>query len=352
MFTHENIDIEPYLNFAAKEKDAFIRKDETNDSKFYKTDRFVHHLDSGAMNTVKKLIEQLVIENQPVILDLMSSWDSHIPDSLKPSKVIGLGLNENELMRNISLDEYILHDLNRNPILPFEDDTFDVVLNTVSVDYITKPFEVFREVGRILKPGGLFLVIFSNRYFPKKVVRIWDNFKEDERLELVKLYFKESEMFEETRVFVSMGKPRPSDDKYSPLGIPSDPIFAVYTDKKSSKNRIKMRPRPGDAIDENKINEQILKKKSQIKNTLQCPYCNEKLKKWKVPDSPFIEWGNEYLFICMNDSCPFLVKGWETMFKQGNVGISYRLMYNDQKDCTVTIPILSLNDLKDGIIEE
>ncbi|MDH3557417.1 MAG: class I SAM-dependent methyltransferase, partial [Deltaproteobacteria bacterium] len=139
-------------------EDAFSRSDESDDTIFYATDRFVQHLDSLALSTVEKLIGELVIEENPVILDLMSSWDSHIPSSLRSERVVGLGLNSNELSNNPALTEWCLHDLNQNPILPFANDTFDVVLNAVSVDYMTKPFDVFREVNRILKPGGLFLV--------------------------------------------------------------------------------------------------------------------------------------------------------------------------------------------------
>jgi SAM-dependent methyltransferase len=138
-------------------KDAFSRSDESDDSIFYATDRFVQHLDSLALKTVEKLIGDLVTEENPVILDLMSSWDSHIPSSLRPQRVVGLGLNGNELSKNPALTEWCLHDLNKNPILPFANDTFDVVLNVVSVDYMTKPFDVFREVNRILKKSGFSL---------------------------------------------------------------------------------------------------------------------------------------------------------------------------------------------------
>ena len=92
------------------------------------------------------------MEENPVILDLMASWDSHIPSSVIPRKVVGLGLNESELRANKTLTEFVLHDLNADPFLPFPDASFDLVLNVVSVDYMTKPIEIFREVNRVLKP--------------------------------------------------------------------------------------------------------------------------------------------------------------------------------------------------------
>ena len=213
-------------------KDAFSRCDETDDSIFYSTDRFVSHLDSLALSTVEDLIGQLVMEPNPVILDLMAGWDSHIPKALKPSKVVGMGLNKSELAKNEALTDIVLHDLNKNPVLPLPDCTFHAVINTVSVDYMTKPVQVFREVGRILRSGGLFLVIFSNRMFPQKAVRVWRESSEEERVLLVEEFFNRARVFERTSIFISKGKPRPKDDKYAHLDIPSDPVYAVYTDKK------------------------------------------------------------------------------------------------------------------------
>ncbi len=188
------------------EEQNFSRLDESDDREFYLTDRFVSHLDSVALGTVERIIGDLVIEKSPVILDLMAGWDSHIPQSIKPERVVGLGLNENELKKNRDLTEFVIHDLNENPRLPFPDDTFDVVINTVSVDYMTQPVAVFEEVGRVLKPGGIFLVIFSNRMFPLKAVRIWKESSEEERVGLVEDFFTRSERFGEALTFVVQGK--------------------------------------------------------------------------------------------------------------------------------------------------
>ena len=211
--------------------DAFSRLDESDDREFYSLDRFVSHLDSLALSTVEKIIGDLVVEERPVILDLMAGWDSHLPDGIRPARLVGLGLNEHELQENKALTEYRLHDLNQDPIIPFPDRTFDVVLNTVSVDYLTHPLRIFEEVNRVLKPGGLFLVIFSNRMFPEKAVKIWRESNEEERVLLVQDFFKEAGNFEKPGLFISKGKPRPKDDQYAHLGIPSDPIYAVFADK-------------------------------------------------------------------------------------------------------------------------
>ena len=330
---------------------AFTRLDDSDDSIFYKKDRFISHLDSFALSTVEKIVATLVVEKDPVILDLMAGWDSHIPVSIKPDHVVGLGLNKNELEKNTRLSEYVLHDLNNDPDLPFEKNSFDVVLNTVSVDYMINPVHVFSEVGRILKPGGLFLVIFSNRMFPEKAIKLWRESNEEERIILVEEYFNSTGLFEKPNLFVSKGRPRPSSDKYAHLNIPSDPICALYADKKGGKNTVKRRPsikmEHGEKIDRQKIEE----RKQKIKETLRCPHCGEKLRKWTVPYNPFCNtWDNEYMYICFNDSCPYFIRGWEYLQKQGNAG-SYRLMYNPEKDTCQPVPVPTSRALRDSIAD-
>jgi SAM-dependent methyltransferase len=352
MDTNRNItgqDVSPMSPIFAN--DAFSRLDESDDGQFYATDRFVSHLDSLALGTVEKLIGELIVEENPVILDLMAGWDSHIPEELESSRVVGLGLNRNELSRNTFLSEIIIHDLNMDPTLPFPDETFDVVMNTVSVDYMTKPVQVFRDVGRILRPGGLFLVIFSNRMFPEKAVKVWKESSEDERVFLVEDFFKESSVFEKTSVFVSKRKPRPENDKYAHLGIPSDPIYAVYADKKGG-SPCKARPEVTVAYGALLEGEELAKRKKAIKKTLCCPYCGGKLRKWEVPDNPFAcAWDNDFMYICFNDACPYYVRGWDVMHKGGTGGVSYRLMYNPEKDRCQPVPVPTPKALKESIID-
>lgn len=334
------------------EDDAFSRLDEGDDRVFYTRDRFVPHLDAVALATVEKLIGELVIEKNPVILDLMAGWDSHLAEGLAVSKMVGLGLNENELRHNKALSAYVVHDLNREPRLPFPENTFDVVINTVSVDYMTRPVEVFKEVGRILKPGGLFLVIFSNRMFPEKAVKVWRQSSEEERILLVEDFFRESGSFEKTTLFVSKGKPRPEDDKYAKHGIPSDPVYAVYAEKKGAESSRKPRPQINLFYGEQVDRQELDRRKSLIKDTLQCPYCGEKMKKWAVPDNPFeVTWDNEFMYICFNDRCPYYVRGWDHMSRAGNRGVSYRLMYHPEKDVCMPIPVPSPKALRESIVE-
>jgi SAM-dependent methyltransferase len=332
-------------------EDSFSRLDESDDSIFYATDRFVQHLDSLALSTAEKIIQELVIEETPAILDLMAGWDSHIPPPIQAEKVVGLGLNRNELSRNEALTDWVYHDLNKEPSLPFPVNTLDAVLNVVSVDYITRPLEVFREVGRILKPGGLYLVIFSNRMFEQKAVNIWRQLGEEERVVLVEEFFNRAGIFTSPEVFVSKGKVRPKDDKYAHLGIPSDPIYAVYAEKvgagPSKRPDLSLIWPLTDLPDL----EELKRRKAAVKHTLRCPHCEQRLLKWEVPQNPFTQWDVDFMYVCFNDQCPYLVQGWEVMKQQGNSGLSYRFTYNSYRDHCLSVPVPNLHALKEGIID-
>lgn len=341
-----------FVEALLRSEDAFLRADEGDDAEFYSEERMVSHLDSTALRTVERLVGSLVTEEAPAVLDLMASWDSHIPDTLHPSTAVGLGLNRREMEANPVLSRSVIRNLNADPALPFSDDTFDLVLNVVSVEYLTHPVEVFREVGRVLKPGGLFLVVFSNRWFPPKVVRIWEDASEEERIGLVEAYFKEAGGFEDSDYFLSMGLPRPEGDRFFTLGLPSDPVFAVYAEKEGGEAGRPPRHPPRDEARMTVDRAQVEARRARVGETMACPHCGEPLSKWEVPDDPCIDWPNPYLFLCFNDACPFVVRGWRVLWEQGFPGASYRYLYNPETGASTTVPIRSLNDLKPGIVTE
>jgi len=156
----------------------FARLDNTPDSIFYQDPRFVEHVDENAVKLMTEYISETAIRpgRDAVVLDLCSSWTSHIDQrvSEKMTRIAGLGMNAKELERNPSLTDWIVQDLNETPQLSkYETDSFDVVLCQLSIDYLTKPLQVLKEVGRVLKPGGQVHIIFSNRLFLSKAVGLW-----------------------------------------------------------------------------------------------------------------------------------------------------------------------------------
>ena len=128
-------------------EEAFRRYDETPDEEFYRTPRLVTHIDERAIAAVTQLYREYFLENGAV-LDLMSSWVSHLPPEVSYRRVAGLGMNKEELRRNPRLDEYVVQNLNTEPQLPFEDAAFDGAGICVSIDYLTRPVEMLRDLGR------------------------------------------------------------------------------------------------------------------------------------------------------------------------------------------------------------
>ncbi|MGD8440217.1 MAG: methyltransferase domain-containing protein [Holophagae bacterium] len=331
---------------------AFERADEGDDREFYSTDRMVAHLDGAALDAVAEIVGALIVEDRPEILDLMASWDSHLGSAVGQGRVAGLGLNRNELDANAVLDERVVHDLNREPVLPFDDASFDVVVNTVSVDYMTRPFEVVAEVARVLRPGGLFLVIFSNRYFPEKVVRIWREASDRERMMIVEDYLGSCDELGPCSSYAVQGRPRPDSDRYADLGLPSDPVFAVWAEKLGGADGRPERRPPDLEPWYLRDPDELARRKAEVPDTLACPYCGERLLKWAVPQTPFTEWDQEFMFICFNDRCPYLLRGWQAMQEQGNSGFSYRLMFNPGNRRCMPIPVPSLRALRGNIVDE
>ncbi len=205
----------------------FRRLDPRPDDQFYTNPRLVDHLDRAAIAEVSALYGRLIKPGSR-ILDLMTSWRSHLDPALAPVSVVGLGMSRAELDANPMLTERLVHDLNRKPVLPFADESFDAVICTVSVEYLTRPFEVFRELARVLAPGGRCILTFSNRWFPPKVIRVWQELHDFERLGLVLDYCRESGRFTELATWSLRGLPRPPDDKYADRLADSDPVYAVW----------------------------------------------------------------------------------------------------------------------------
>jgi SAM-dependent methyltransferase len=193
----------------------FGRADEFDDAIFYEPLRMVAHIDDGAIGAVTSLYDELKINGR--VLDLMGSWISHF--DAPPAELSVLGMNLTELQANPMASSVHTHDLNVSPALPFADHHFDDVVCAVSVDYLTRPVEVFAEVCRVLKPGGRFVCTFSNRCFPTKAIRGWLIATEHQRCEIVAKYFELADGY------------TPAVTENRTGTVPGDPLYAVWATK-------------------------------------------------------------------------------------------------------------------------
>jgi SAM-dependent methyltransferase len=194
---------------------AYARDDESSDGQFYAAARKVVHIDDGAIAALGRLYAE-VLPRGGRLLDLMSSWRSHLPDGLGAGEVVGLGLNADEMADNPQLTRSIVHDINADPRLPLSGGEFDGAMCAVSIQYVLHPRRLFQEVHRVLRPGAPFVVSFSNRCFPTKAVAVWLSATDQQHLTLVRAYFEAAggwtEAKEEDR--------SPADD--------GDPLYAVW----------------------------------------------------------------------------------------------------------------------------
>jgi Methyltransferase domain len=191
----------------------FRRTDETPDPGFYGPVRLVTHIDDRAIAAVGALYRHLGLDGR--VLDLMSSWTSHF--LTPPRELVVLGMNRAELDANTAAAERVVHDLNVDPTLPFDDGSFAAATCCVSVDYLTSPVDVFREVRRVLVPGGVFVCTFSNRCFPTKAVHGWLASDDDGHCTIVSEYFRRSGGWEE-----------PAAALLTPPHVAGDPLYAVW----------------------------------------------------------------------------------------------------------------------------
>ncbi len=193
--------------------DAFRKDDEADDAAFYAPARLVTHIDEAATRALTACY-RAILPPGGVLLDLMSSWVSHLPAEVTFSEVIGQGMNAEELHANPRLSRSFVQDLNRTPVLPLGDTSCDAALCCVGVQYLQRPVEVFAEVLRVLRPSAPLIVSFSNRCFPTKAVAIWRSLDDSGHAALVRLYLERAG-FRDISSEVLQGAPA------------SDPLIAV-----------------------------------------------------------------------------------------------------------------------------
>jgi SAM-dependent methyltransferase len=199
------------------------RQDDAQDAAFYAAPRLVHHLDRACRGEIAALYGRFLRPGARV-LDLMSSWESHLPPEPEVF-VAGLGMNAEELAANPRLGERVVKDLNDRTGLPWADGQFDLVVCTASIEYLVKPSGVMREARRVLRPGGQCVITFSDRWFPPKAIRVWSEIHPFERLGLVLGLLAEAG-FTDLHSETLRGLARPEEDRIERAW--ADPLFAAW----------------------------------------------------------------------------------------------------------------------------
>ena len=159
--------------------------DESNDLEFYEKPKFVYHLDSNFRKELTNIYNEEIL-NDSIVLDLMSSWDSYLPKTKKYKKVIGHGLNKEELEKNKIFEKYWIQNFNEDQHIPIENDCIDYCLMVAAWQYLQYPENIAMEIGRILKSDGKLIIAFSNRAFWTKAPNIWTTSDENQRVNYVR----------------------------------------------------------------------------------------------------------------------------------------------------------------------
>lgn len=216
--------------------DDFKRQDESSDSSFYSTPRFVTHIDDAAIRDLREYYDT-VLPRKGKILDFCSSWVSHYPKSIEEAseggdlKVIGLGMNKAELDANkVISGGRLLADLNKDPDIATalrqehlvdEDDNhkIDASTNVVSTDYLVKPITVLGSLREVTKKGGFVHLTISNRCFPTKAIDRWLKVSEEERLMMVGDFLHSAGWQKIEIVTLSDGKVGEGEQALPPQGL-------------------------------------------------------------------------------------------------------------------------------------
>lgn len=204
------------------------KKDSEPDGLFYTDPRLVQHLDSRARSIIEGEYSRY-LGDRGKVLDIMASWDSHLPENRDVDLTV-LGLNSKELAYNKLASTWLTQDLNQMNALPFDQESYDLITCTASVEYLTQPKEVFTDIARILKKGGYCTISFSNRWFPTKAIQLWSELHDFEKMGYVIHLFKSSGKFDHIEALSVRGYPRPEDDPHQEYYY-SDPVFLVSARK-------------------------------------------------------------------------------------------------------------------------
>ena len=299
-------------------------------------------LHPAAEKIVAAACENLVPCGEGPVLEILPGPDSPVPRGLAEKGMVGVGGSPGEMAGNTALSGRIRADLNGMPVLPFADRSFSAALLLFGVETLRRPFEVFSEAARVLKPGGIFPVACSSVSDPRLAIAGWERMDREEQLRVVTGCFEQDERFGRITAHGTRKRRRSeaSRKKRPARNLPH--VWIVHAD------------RAADGTAE-KIPWGTLPRRDEADDPCVCPYCGDRLKKWQVPHSPFeIEcwYETDHLYICFNDGCPYFRRGWDWMWSRMKRNVSYRHMYNPVARKSGPMPVPTYFALKDGILDE
>ena len=319
-------------------EDGLRRHNQEDDELFYAAARKRPFFGDNTDRALRRHHERILQGGARRVLDLMSSLTSHLP-SKDGGEVVGLGLNADELRLNPALSEVVVHDLNRDPRLPFDGDQFDAVLCSGSVDLLTRPLEVFRDVARVLRKGGVFIVSFTDRFIQPKAIEAWKEESSRGRLMLTTAYFSFSGAF--LRPFVQIEElDTPSCVAAGPgASLGDESLTVVWGYRPPATKVVETRPDPLERIAN--VSER------------HCPYCSTRMSLWQPPETPWeIDYNASLLYVCFNDECAYFTRGAQWCRVNGMRCSSYRHSRNPATGSEGPLPVPVRGALRSGIVEE
>jgi len=268
------------------------------------------------LEVAQAIVGGLVVEAAPAVLELNVGADSVIPESLGASRRVGVGPSFGALQRNRWLDERITRDLSITHELPLADGSFDVVVSAFTVPYLQKAERVFAEAGRVLRPGGVLIVLFHDEADPELALPYWQQASSRERTILVEDYLGQSDHFERGRFF----------SHPVPPGVEATGVHVVYADKRGG-DPVAHRPAPQVLLPVRYSTEEVEARSQRVSRSLECPHCGEAFSAVPVQQTAWSHWGSDQVFACLNDSCPYHLRSAGVLSAQGVHDRGYRVAY-------------------------
>ncbi|MCU0691119.1 MAG: class I SAM-dependent methyltransferase [Polyangiaceae bacterium] len=243
------------------------------------------------------------------------------------------------MRRNPALSSIVLRDINREPHLPFEDDRFDAVVCSGSIDLLTHPIEIVRDVARVLRKGGVFVVSFTDRTIMPKSIEAWREEGNEGRLVVATALFTFSGVFPRPLVEVEDIDARASVIPDSGASHGDEVLSTVWTYK----------PPVGEVVEPRKAKLE----RRNVPSRRHCPFCGELMLMWQPPETPWeIDYNARLLYVCFNDDCDYFTRGMWWCRRNGMRCSTYRHSHNPATGSEGPLPVPTKWALRAGVVEE